>query len=65
MVKLINKTTKTPMWVADNRVKEYMEAGHKPASGFHTKKPVEELKVEQEEKTGDKYFRKTSKNEVI
>lgn len=28
MVKLINKLTHTPMWVAESRVEEYLEAGH-------------------------------------
>ena len=45
MIKLINKTTGTPMWVADERVKEYLAAGHKSASEIHAKKPVEETKV--------------------
>ena len=45
MIKLINKTTKTPMWVADDRKNEYLEAGHKPASNY-AKKPVEGVKVE-------------------
>ncbi len=67
MVKLINKTTKTPMWVADERVKEYLAAGHKSASEIHAKKPVEEPKVEDaEEKPDDsekeiKVTRRTSK----
>lgn len=46
MIKLINKTTKTPMWVADERVNEYLAAGHMSASELHAKKPVEEVKVE-------------------
>ena len=46
MVKLINKTTGTPMWVADERVEEYKAAGHKPvASSSALKKPVEETPV--------------------
>lgn len=28
MVKLINKLTHTPMWVAESRVEEYLAAGH-------------------------------------
>ena len=31
MIKLINKLTGTEMWVADERVAEYLAAGHKPA----------------------------------
>jgi hypothetical protein len=49
MIKLINKTTGTPMWVADERVNEYLAAGHKSASELHAKKPVEEAKVEDAE----------------
>lgn len=40
MIKLINKVTNTPMWVADDRVEEYKAAGHKPAA--EPLKPVEE-----------------------
>lgn len=29
MVKLINKWTGAEMWVAENRVEEYLAAGHK------------------------------------
>lgn len=32
MVKFINKTTRTVMYVADERVEEYKAAGHKPAA---------------------------------
>ena len=31
MILLINKFTGTEMWVAENRVAEYLAAGHKPA----------------------------------
>ena len=31
MIKLINKFTGTEMYVAENRVQEYLAAGHKPA----------------------------------
>ena len=31
MIKLINKFTGTEMYVAENRVEEYLAAGHKPA----------------------------------
>ena len=31
MILLINKITGTEMWVADERVAEYLAAGHKPA----------------------------------
>ena len=40
MTELINAITNTQMWVADNRVDEYLAAGHKyPAV---TVKPTEE-----------------------
>jgi hypothetical protein len=64
MIKLINKTTGTPMWVADERVNEYLEAGHKPASEVHAKMPKEEPEVEsKEEKVSEpkKAVKKTSK----
>ena len=31
MIRLINKTTGTEMWVADSRVAEYLKQGHKLA----------------------------------
>lgn len=40
MIELINKITKTRMWVADERLEEYLEAGHKLASDISAK-PVE------------------------
>lgn len=45
MIKFINRATKTPMWVADERKNEYLEAGHELASSC-VKKPVEETEVE-------------------
>lgn len=45
MIKLINKTTGTPMWVADERVNEYLEAGHLPASEDTRKEPDMEAEV--------------------
>lgn len=42
MVKFINKTTGTDMWVADERKDEYLEAGHKLASEPIAKKPKTE-----------------------
>lgn len=47
MIKLINKSTKTPMWVADERKDEYLAAGHRLAAEPSAKKPVEEEKVEE------------------
>ena len=43
MIKLVNKITGTEMWVADNRVEEYLAAGHKLAAEYvekPAKKPV-------------------------
>lgn len=67
MIKLINKTTNTPMWVADERKDEYLAAGHRLAAAPSAKKPIEELTVEDvEEKPVEpvkevKIFKRTSK----
>lgn len=37
MIKLINKMTNTPMWVADERKDEYLAAGHKLAAELSAK----------------------------
>lgn len=44
MIQLINKYTGTTMWVADNRVDEYLAAGHKLAAVLthEPAKPTEE-----------------------
>ena len=42
MVKLINHVTHGEMWVADDRVPEYIAAGHKPAADPAPEKPKEE-----------------------
>ena len=44
MIKLINKHTNTPMWVADERKDEYLAAGHKLAAEPRAKEPVKEVK---------------------
>jgi hypothetical protein len=45
MVKFINSITHTEMWVADNRVDEYIAAGHTPAvDGATEEKPAEPKK---------------------
>ena len=46
MVKLINKTTGSPMWVADERVDEYIKAGHKNPADTPKAKPTEDKPVE-------------------
>lgn len=46
MIKLINRTTGTAMWVADNRVNDYLAKGHKLApvpGGKPEKATAEEL----------------------
>lgn len=37
MIELINKITHTRMWVADERLDEYLGAGHKLASSLNAK----------------------------
>ena len=62
MIKLINKTTNTPMWVADERKDEYLAAGHKLAAELSAKKPIEEAKVEDVKEDKEvKEVKKTSK----
>ena len=46
MIKLINKHTGTAMWVADNRLEEYLAAGHKrPAVPAEKPEEVPEKKT--------------------
>ncbi len=49
MRRFINKLTGGEMWVADDRVKEYLEAGHRPASftGKLKEEPQEDGKAEE------------------
>lgn len=54
MIKLIHRTSGTPMWVADDRIDEYLEAGHKLASEICEKEPKEEPKEEPEKKEAPK-----------
>lgn len=46
MIKFINRLTGTEMWVADNRVDEYLAAGHKLAADIFKKaeKPKRQAK---------------------
>ena len=42
MVKMINRITGTPMWVSDDRVADYLSAGHKKAdSDAFMNEPIE------------------------
>lgn len=54
MIKLIHRTSGTPMWVADDRIDEYLEAGHKLASEICEKEPEEEPEKEPEKKEAPK-----------
>ena len=48
MIKLINRSTGTPMWVADNRAAEYLARGHQIApvpDGKPDKATPEEMKA--------------------
>lgn len=42
MIEMINKVTGTTMWIADNRVDEYLKAGHSLAMDI--KKPETPIK---------------------
>lgn len=44
MVELIHGTSGNPMWVAEDRVQEYLAAGHKLAAKPVSEKPAEEKK---------------------
>ena len=54
MIKLIHRTSGTPMWVADDRIDEYLEAGHKLASEICEKEPEEEPKEKKKKKEAPK-----------
>lgn len=45
-VKLINAVTGTEMWVADNRLDEYIAAGNIPAASPEEKPKDEEMPLE-------------------
>lgn len=50
MQKFINMFTHSEMWVADERVNEYIEAGHAPVSDTPVAKEPNPVKVEKAEK---------------
>lgn len=56
MVEFYNHITKTQMWVADERVNEYKEAGFRPASEH-----VQPTKVEVKEEKKATTTKKTNK----
>lgn len=50
-VKIVHRTTGTPMWVADVEVDKFLAAGHKLADQVPSEKPAkEEVKSVDEEK---------------
>ena len=63
MVKFVNKTSNTEMWVADERKEEYLKAGHKLASALpNAIKPTEpQANEEVAEAEGYKKSRKRKK----
>ena len=66
MVRLVNKLTGGDMWVADNRVDEYLAAGHKlaadaPAPIMNEPEATEEVKKEPEDIPVKKYTTKRRK----
>ena len=44
MIRMINKTTGSTMWVHESRLDEYLEAGHKLASPPEKPAPAEPVK---------------------
>ena len=44
MIRMINKTTGSTMWVHPSRLDEYLEAGHKLASAPEKPAPAEPVK---------------------
>ena len=44
MIKLINSHTGTDMWVAENRLDEYLAAGHKLAAEAPAEEPAKAVK---------------------
>jgi hypothetical protein len=57
MVELINAYTGTSMWVAENRLDEYLAAGHKPVAEVKIEKPADVV-VEEKPKTARKTTKK-------
>lgn len=50
MIKLINSHTGTEMWVSEDRINEYLAAGHKLAAS-HAEESIEEPKTAKKSKT--------------
>ena len=51
MTKMIDRATGVSMWVADNRVEEYLAAGHTLAASVQTELPVKAEKKSTRKKT--------------
>lgn len=62
MIALINRTTGTLMWVADDRVDKYLAAGHRPVANYAMKpqktEPKKEIKEEKPKETAKDVFEK-------
>jgi len=64
VVKLINKFTGSPMWVAESRLEEYLAVGHqKPSAKAAPKaeKPIEAEPVKAEAEPAKPAVKKTAK----
>lgn len=61
MKKFINAITHTEMWVADERVDEYIEAGHAPVSDAPVAIEPEKKSVNVEKKPATKTATKSTK----
>ncbi len=59
MVRLVNKLTGSDMWVADDRLNEYLGAGHKPVPVPETAKPTEQKEPEEPKEIRKPEIRKT------
>lgn len=51
MIKMINRTTGTEMWVHETRLDEYLEAGHKLAPAPEPPKTVRRTRKQKPDKT--------------
>ena len=50
MIKMINRTYGTEMWVAEDRLDEYLAAGHSAADAPAVEKPTKSAERKQERK---------------
>lgn len=54
MIRMINTAFGNEMWVAEERVKEYLAAGHKLAAGKNAEKPAKMAKAVPRTRTAKK-----------